>query len=61
MLRYIHRLIESMESFIVRADHQYSIGLEKFLSSKGTISNAELEYWIRIYDQQMANRRCWVE
>lgn len=61
MIAYIQRLIESIETFIVRADSRYSQGLERFISSKAGSDIADLDYWIRAYDRQLASRRSWVE
>ena len=61
MITLLQRLKESIETYIVRADSRYSEGLERFISSKGGADIADLDYWIRVYDRHLADRRSWVE
>lgn len=61
MLALLKTLKESIETYIVRADGRYSQGLEQFISQNAGTEIADLDYWIRAYDRQLADRRSWVE
>jgi hypothetical protein len=61
MLDKLIALKQSIETYFVRANGRYSTELEQFLKSRGVINTAEVEYWIKRYDRQLAARRCWIE
>lgn len=61
MIEYLQRLKESIEDFISRSDSRYTQGLEQFISSRGGSDIVDLDYWIKIYDRQLASRRSWIE
>ena len=61
MLDILKALLQSIETYLVRADGRYGVELEQFLKSKGASSPAEIEYWIQSYDRTRAARRCWIE
>jgi hypothetical protein len=61
MLDTLKALLQSIETYLVRADGRYGARLEEFLKSKNATSPAEVEYWIQSYDRSLADRRSWIE
>ena len=61
MFNFLRSLKERIETFLVRADGQYEQGLERFIAQHAGADIADLDYWIRVYDRNLADRRCWVE